>query len=96
MPVRRRIDRRRIGDAKAWAGYFLSGADFFDDLEDVGLTEETAAPIAEETWHAIGADVIRHLENMHVGFAPLDRPIWAETVYGPPNGGRRRPGAMRR
>lgn len=96
MPVRRRIDRRRTDDAKAWAGYFLSGYDFFDDLEAVGLNEETAAPLADETWHAIGADVIRHLEELHQGFAPVERPIWAETVWGPPNGGRKRPGGGRR
>lgn len=95
MPVRRRIDRRRADDARAWAGYFLSGCDFFDDLEAVGLNEETAAPIAEETWHAIGHDVIRYLDDLHRGFAPVERPIWAEEQYGPPNGGRRRPGTAR-
>lgn len=96
MPVRRRIDRHRADDARAWACYLQSGFDFFDDLEDVGLTEETAAPLAEETWHRLGQDVLRYLDRLHVGFAPVERPIWAETVWGPPNGGRRRAGGGRR
>jgi hypothetical protein len=90
------VDRRKTGEAKAWAGYFLNGRDFFDDLDDVGLTDKTAAPVAEETWHRIGYDVLRHLEEMHVGFAPLERPIWAESEWGSPNGGRKRPGTARR
>lgn len=84
MPVRRRVDRRKAGEARAWAFYFLSGYDFFDDLDDVGLTAEVAASIAEETWHRIGREVIAHLDQMHVGFRPYDRPIWAEQQFGAP------------
>lgn len=84
MPVRRRVDRRKTGEAAAWATYFLSGYDFYDDLEDVGLTAATAAPIADETWHRIGREVIAHLDDMHVGFSPYERPIWAERQFGSP------------
>jgi hypothetical protein len=73
-----------------------SGCDFFDALEGVGLTEKTAEPLAEETWHRIGDDVIAHLDEMHRGYHPYSRPIWAEEQFGPPNGGRKRPGVSRR
>lgn len=96
MPVRRRVDRRKAGEAEAWAGYFYAGADFFEDLDRVGLTEKTAGPIAEETWHRLGPDVLRYLEELHRGYAPVERPIWAEEQYGPPNGSRKRPGGGRR
>ena len=89
MPVRRRVDRRKAGEAKAWSGYFYSGYDFFDQLADVGLTEDTAWPLAEETWHRIGREVMAYLDELHVGFPPYERPIWAEEQFGPPSGRRR-------
>lgn len=92
MPVRRRTSKARPEEAKAWAGYLMCGADFFDDLAGVGLTEETAEPLADATWHRIGNDVIAHLDELHRGFYPYPRPIWAEEMFGPPSGLKRRAG----
>lgn len=89
MPVRRRNNRRRAPEAAAWAGYMMSGCDFFDDLAGVGLTEEEAGPLAEETWRRIGHDVIAHLDELYRGFHPYERPIWAEQQFGPLKYGRR-------
>ncbi|AVA24132.1 hypothetical protein NXC24_PB00199 (plasmid) [Rhizobium sp. NXC24] len=44
--IARRTNRRRAGEAEAWAGYFMSGCDFFDELAGISLTEETAEPLA--------------------------------------------------
>ncbi|QDB99780.1 hypothetical protein [Mesorhizobium sp. 8] len=84
MPVRRRKSRARPDEVAAWSGYMLCGADFFDDLAGVGLTEETAAALAEVTWHRIGLEVLAHLDRIHVGFRPYERPIWAEERFGAP------------
>jgi hypothetical protein len=92
MPVRRRIDRRRAGEVEAWANFLYCGCDFFDELPAVGLTEATAGPLAEETWHRLGPDVIAHLDKIHEGFHPYPRPIWAEEQFGPAKGARRRAG----
>jgi len=89
MPVRRRKSKARAGEAKAWAGFMMSGHDFFDDLAAVGLTEKTARPLAAETWRRIGDEVIAHLDALHVGFAPYSRPIWAEEQFGTPGRNRR-------
>lgn len=83
MPVRRRKSKARAGEAEAWAGFMWSGHDYFDDLPDAGHNVETAAEVAEETWHRIGDEVLAHLDKMHVGFPPYDRPIWAERQFGP-------------
>lgn len=90
MPVRRRANRRRAGEVEAWAGYFQSGCDFFDALHDIGLNEETAETIAEETWRRIGAEVIAHIDRLHEGYYPPPRPFWAEEAFGLPSGRRRR------
>lgn len=90
MPVRRRTNRRRAGEVEAWAGFMMCGCDIFDELHAIGLTEETAEPIAEKTWRRIGADVIAHIEGLHHGYYPPPRPFWAEEVFGPPDGRRRR------
>jgi len=84
MPVRRRTNRRHAGEAEAWAGYMMSGFDFFDELSAIGLTEETAWPIAEATWRRIGQDVIAHIDRLHEGYYPPPRPFWAEEEFGPP------------
>jgi len=84
MPVRKRINRRRAGEVEAWYNYFWSGFDFFDDLPSIGLTEETAEPLAEETWHRIGDAVLAHIEKIHIGFHPPGRPFWAEEEFGAP------------
>lgn len=67
----------------------MSGFDFFDELSAIGLTEETAWPIAETTWRRIGYDVIAHIDRLHGGHYPAPRPFWAEEEFGPP-GARKR------
>ncbi len=89
MPVRRRTNRRHAGEAEAWAGYMMSGFDFFDELSAIGLTEETAWPIAEATWRRIGQDVIAHIDRLHEGYYPPPRPFWAEEEFGPPSARKR-------
>ncbi|OKP81171.1 hypothetical protein BTE77_02340 [Ensifer adhaerens] len=89
MPVRRRTNRRRGDGVEAWAGYFQSGRDYFDELGSVGLTEETARTVAEETWRRIGADVIAYLDRFYDGYHPPSRPYWAEQVFGPPSARKR-------
>lgn len=93
MPVRRRKSKARASDVAAWAEYFQCGHDFFDELKAIGHTEETAAPLAESVWHEIGVAVIAHLDAIHAGFHPYERPIWAEREFGPPGGRRRRAGS---
>lgn len=89
MPVRRRRSKARPDEARAWAMFMQSGRDFFDDLDAVGLTQQTAEPIAEATWHRIGPDVLECLDALYNGFPPYERPIWAEREFGKPRGGRR-------
>lgn len=91
MPVRRRKSKARASDVKAWAEYLSCGHDFFGELAGVGLTEATARPLAEQVWHATGEAVIAYLDEMHRGFAPPERPYWAERVFGSPGKRRRRP-----
>lgn len=90
MPVRRRRSKARASDVAAWSDYFQCGADYFDELAAIGLTEETAAPIAAQVWREIGEAVIAHIDSVHRGFAPPERPIWAEREFGPAVGRRRR------
>ncbi len=88
MPVRHRRSRARVSDVAAWAEFFLWGHDFFGELSAVGLTGETARPLAEAVWHDIGDQVVDHILEMHRGFSPPERPFWAEREFGPP--GRKR------
>jgi hypothetical protein len=69
--------------------FFQSGHDYFDELAAVGLDNDTAKPIAEETWHQIGTDVINHIADFYRGYAPPERPYWAEEQFGPPSTRRR-------
>ena len=89
MPVRSRKSKARAGEVKAWSCLFMCGADFFDDLGDVGLTEPEAMAVAEETWHRIGEAVLLHLEDFNRDYRAVHRPYWAEVQFGPP-GKRRR------
>jgi hypothetical protein len=90
MPVRRKKSKARASDVAAWAMFMQCGRDFFDELDAIGLDDTTAAPLAEAVWHEIGEAVIVYLDDLHRGFAPVERPIWAETEFGPPGGKRRR------
>ena len=89
MPVRRRVDRRRTDDVRAWAMFMESGRDYFEDLAAVGLTEQSARPLAEETWRRIGADVIAYLGEFYRGYQAPERPYWAEREFGAPKRRRR-------
>lgn len=84
MPVKKRNSRRKADEVKAWSIYFEMGCDLLWYLEEIGLTEETAAPIAEATWHRIGDAVIEYIEEHHKDLTPTKRPYWAEQAFGPP------------
>lgn len=89
MPIRKRRSKARTSDVAAWAEFLMWGRDFFGELAAVGLTDRTAHPLAESVWRDIGDQVIAHIEEMHRGFTPPERPFWAEREFGPP-GGRRK------
>lgn len=96
MPVRRRKNKARPDEAKAWLMFMMSGCDFFDDLVDAGIVPEGEVPtreFAEETWRRIGNDVLDYMEEFHIGYRPPERPIWAKREFGPPGRSRRRAGA---
>ncbi len=94
MPVRRRINKARPDEVKAWAMYFQSGHDYFDHLEGAGLSlahmEAPPRKLAEETWRRIGNEVIAYLDDFYRGYHPPDHPYWAEELFGPPGARRRR------
>ena len=93
MPVRRKRSKARASNVAAWAMFMQCGRDYFDELDAVGLTDKTAAPLAAEVWHEIGQAVIAYLDDFHRGFSPPERPYWAEREFGPPGGRRRRAGS---
>jgi hypothetical protein len=91
MPVKRRRSKARPESARAWLMFMMSGSDFFDDLVDAGIIQAGETPsrgLAEEVWRHMGADVLDAMDDLHVGFQPPERPIWAEREFGQP--GRRR------
>ncbi|MER8921694.1 hypothetical protein [Mesorhizobium sp. M0802] len=76
--------------------YMQSGYDFFSDLVEAGVVEdrhEVPRKLAEETWHRIGNDVLDEMAELHIGFRPPERPIWAEREFGPPGRSKRRAGS---
>ncbi len=84
MPVRNRRTMARASDVAAWAEFLAWGHDYFGELAAVGLTSETARPLAESVWREIGDQVIAYIEHSHRGFSPPERPFWAERQFGPP------------
>lgn len=95
MPVRRRKSKARPDEAIAWVMYMQSGFDFFSDLVEAGIVEDrhvVPRELAEETWRRIGDDVLGAMEDLHIGFRPPERPIWAEREFGPPGKRKRRVG----
>jgi hypothetical protein len=63
-----------------------------DGLAAVGLTEETAWPLAEAAWHSIGAEAKayhRALETSGAIYAWEDDIWWAEKEFGPLGGNKR-------
>ena len=91
MPVKRRQSKARPDEANAWVVFMMSGCDFFDDLVDAGIVGKGETPsleLAAETWRRMGADIIDAIDELHVGYAPPERPVFAEREFGP--AGRRR------
>ncbi|OWR00876.1 hypothetical protein [Sphingopyxis witflariensis] len=83
MPVKRRLDKRRPDDAKAypvWAAIFDCGRDFFDELPEIGVAcDKYGKPdrdAAQAAWERFGA---RWLAEH-----PHDEPQWAEREFGRP------------
>ena len=83
MPVRARKSRRRDRRAEidAWATFFKSGFDFFDDLPGIGVeTNEYGVPadeVARDAWHRLGAQYLTEFEG-----DPGQHGHHAERVFG--------------
>jgi len=63
MPVRRKVNRRRVAATlDAWSMYLEAGTDYFDDLPAAGVTvDESGRPSVEdavEAWQAYAADLL--------------------------------------
>ncbi|NLS69609.1 hypothetical protein E3H11_11910 [Bradyrhizobium brasilense] len=86
MPVKRRVPKQRAlsvaDELMAWSETFDCGFDFFSDLEDVGIapSEGEGHPLAEEAWHRLGAEWLRH-RVLSPG-----KSCWALDAFGPPKG----------
>ena len=92
MPVKRRRSKARPESAKAWVMYMMAGHDYFDDLVDAGIVPAGEMPtrdFAAETWQRMGAEILDAMADLHIGFRPPERPIWAEEQFGPPPARRR-------
>lgn len=63
MPVRRKLDRRRVSASMdAWSMYLESGIDYFDDLPAAGvIVDDSGQPSIEdaaEAWQAYAGDLL--------------------------------------
>ncbi|MCK1507183.1 hypothetical protein [Bradyrhizobium sp. 18] len=93
MPMKRKIRKRRTGDAaevKAWAGLFYCGYDYFRDLKPYGFTakdaDRAARVAAPEAWKRLGKT---YLETLWVARfkGPGQRQVpWAVEEFGFPEG----------
>ncbi|QIG92279.1 hypothetical protein [Bradyrhizobium sp. 6(2017)] len=81
MPVKRRVPKQRslspADELRAWSEMFDVGFDFFDDLEDIGLSATGEGhPLAEDAWRRLGAEYLRA--------EPADKVCWALEKFGRP------------
>lgn len=82
MPVKRRLDKRRLAGppAPAWESVFLSGHDYLGDLAAFGLRDDAAVKeAAQGAWEAFG-------EVFMAQWVPTpDRTLpWACRAFGKP------------
>lgn len=85
MPVKRRVDKRRIdpaAEAEAWAEVFTSGHDYFGDLRDYGVELDAydRAPdeIVRAAWQRLGPIYLAS-RKPDAALTP-----WALTTFGEP------------
>ncbi len=88
MPVKRRIEKRRMDPAAeldAWSGAFQSHHTYFGELEEIGVkTDSYGRPdraTAEEAWHRLGARFLAEKHNPVLGTP------WALSEFGEPHAG---------
>jgi hypothetical protein len=96
MPVRQRLNKRRLGvaaEAEAWAELFECGDDFFDDLEPFGFQStgiggdsgRAARAAAPKFWQRLGAYYLEHIWPRQAPHSVHQKP-WALTRFGIPRG----------
>jgi hypothetical protein len=83
MPVRRRSNRRRGDDFKAWAGYLECGFDFFGELPSIGRKEHPPLVAARAAWLRFAPELIERWQTSRVGIPHLP---WAIEEFGLPKG----------
>jgi len=87
MPVKRRISKRRLGNADelgAWGELFSSGYDFFGDLDVLGFSandaDRAARAAAPEAWARLGEAFMATWEPD----PPVREEPWALQEFGKP------------
>ena len=87
MPMKHRRTKRRLpasAELEAWATYFNSGFDFFDELPEIGVeTDAHSRPdraIGHAAWHRLGARFLAEIR-------PRQRDPWAQRAFGAPHAG---------
>jgi len=89
MPLKRRVDKRRIdprADMEAWSSTFDCGVTFDGDLDPVGIPTAIGRPTSaeiEQAWHRLGSAYIaeRGHETGH------GAPLWCLRQFGEPSNG---------
>ena len=94
MPVKRRIEKRRLdpeAELEIWSSVFGAGCDFFGEAaEHTGLLEPVRADMgrardeAAVSWLAAAGEVWGRLGERFLLTDRLDRMAWAEEQFGRP------------
>ena len=94
MPVKRRIEKRRIdpqAELKIWANVFGHGCDWFSEVADhTGLTEpvhvrwDHERAQAEVLWRAASEEAWARLGERYLPSHDGDEMAWAEEQFGRP------------
>ncbi|TIT40683.1 MAG: hypothetical protein E5W76_15855 [Mesorhizobium sp.] len=88
MPVKRRVDKRHAEALPAWSGVFLSGYDYFENLEPIGVRVDAyGRPEREEARKAW-----RDFGDLFLATHDGEVEPWALAEFGLPNGRRRHAG----
>ena len=91
MPVKRRADKRRIDDLPVWSMLFLSGHDYFDDVQELtGLVEPVRIPMladrepARAAWREAAVEAWLRLGPTYLSTFEGDAQPWALVEFGKP------------
>jgi hypothetical protein len=87
VPVKRRIEKRRVNDFAAWDATLRCGCDFFGDLAPAELEPghhgQPRVEAARSAWGAHGARVVAEAALLPV----IDNgSVWGLWAFGPPPG----------